>query len=650
MNEQQTNMDLLALRMEQGFNQVLGLIGGLAQRVDSIQTQAQVPPPPPAPPPMAPEGSGSDIDQEYAINAGAPSVRRGDAIRGSRRSSLLAELGPLITPARINSTVPNARTTNPTPDNPLPVSMMVATEIKVKEEDKLSVVTIRAVRRLQRMYRAHRHDNKHSELTLGNFISYKVLKDLRSNEYALGTDLSHALPTVEDLKVVGDDAVLNAMARYYRTIHVQTTGQAAIRIYAEVERIKWPREYHDGRSDTWAINPEGFHLSMHSRALEWTNAITESVNFIFHGANQDELRYKLPAVNYGTRQDPGLFQVTTKGLGELSESITALITVKRLELIKSIEEWEALLNDVFSGYATQSQALALQRAQATKPEKVEELWKKSLEVDRKSDREQPFVMPRPRVQNVNFHNHRQGAVIHGFEHEEEEQSLQGPMLALTETPIKSDEESTYYSACEYDVENEEELFAFTSGAPKDTTGLPCFGDYAGGCKLGQACPYAKSHGDRKVMQERSRRLISQVFQSKYGGREFVAEVIAELQAKQNIQPSPGNQDARNWNPREYSGAGREGPSSANRDRYPHRGLGLAPSQPQSSQLPLRPTNTDGVRDRNDQGRGGGRLVTYPGRGNMGRAQYTNHLLYGVDTDGQHAQVEEVSEGESGESS
>ena len=57
-----------------------------------------------------------------------------------------------------------------------------------------------------------------------------------------------------------------------------------------------------------------------------------------------------------------------------------------------------------------------------------------------------------------------------------------------------------------------------------------------------------------------------------------------------------------------------------------------------------------MRDRNDHGRGGGRLVTYSGRGNMGRAQYTNHLLLGGDEQGQHTQEEEVSEGEFGDSS
>jgi len=50
-----------------------------------------------------------------------------------------------------------------------------------------------------------------------------------------------------------------------------------------------------------------------------------------------------------------------------------------------------------------------------------------------------------------------------------------------------------------------------------------------------------------------------------------------------------------------------------------------------------------MRGGGDYGRGGGRLVTYGGRGNMGRGQYTNHLI--VDDQGEHDQVEEVLEGE-----
>ena len=622
-----TSIETLSVRMESRWDQVMGFMAELSEQVATMRVHAPVPPP--RAPPMAPEGSGPEIDQDYAINAGASATRREDPIRTSRRSSLLAELGPLMTPARMDSATPNARTTHPPPGNQLPVSMMVATEIKVKEEDKLSVITIRAVRRLQRMYRAHKKEHTHSKLTLGNFVSYKVLKEIRSNEHALGTDLSHALHCVEDLLQVGDDALTNALARYYRTFHVHTPGLAASRIYAEVDKIKWPREFHDEINDTWAINPEGFHLAMHSRALEWSNAVTESVQFIYHSATRDELRFNLPPVDYGSRHEPGLIQVVMKGLGELSESITALITYKRLMLVKDITEWEALMNDVFSSYASQSRVLAQQRAQATKPEKVEDLWKKAQTQDRRTDREQqPFVLPRPRTPGISFQDHRRGAVIHGFENEEEEQRDQGGVLAIAETPIKPQDDSSYYSTFDYDFEDETELFAFTSGPPKDTSGMPCFGDYAGSCKLGQACPYASSHGDKKMMQERSRRLIKQVFESQYGGRQMIAEVIAQEQAKLNNKPSPASQDFRQ---RDAHSAWLDNPMPLERRSFlrespPHRTL--AP-RPQGSAQSPGPASTEGMRDRNDHGRGGGRLVTYSGRDNMGRAQYTNHLLLGL---------------------
>ena len=59
--------------------------------------------------------------------------------------------------------------------------------------------------------------------------------------------------------------------------------------------------------------------------------------------------------------------------------------------------------------------------------------------------------------------------------------------------------------------------------------------------------------------------------------------------------------------------------------------------------------TSGGKDQNSQGRGGGRLVTYAGRGNMGRARYTNHIMQDDNQQDEENQVEEVSEGEQEES-
>ena len=636
MSQQEENFAQLSERVAQ----LTGMVENIARAL-SINN-------PPLPPQMAPPGSGSDIDPDFAINAGIP-ARREESQRGTRRSSLLQGLGPLLTPARAG---PRPPTTQPPPDNTAAVKM-VATEIKIKEEEKLTVVSIRSVRRLNRLYRAHKKDHKHSEHTLADFIKYSVLKEIRANEFALDTDLSAALVSVEDLKEVGDVKMLKALARYHRTHQITSKGSVATRIYKEVDRIKWPPTYRDNETNTWAINPEGFHLTVYSEVLEWTKDVREAVDFIYHGATQQELQFLLPQIAYGSRHEPQLIQMVMRGLGDLSESITTLISQGRLELIKDIGVWEDLLKSVFAGYAGQSRALAEQRAQATKSERVDDLWNKSRETERKSDREQrqPFVMPRARTPYQPQNDYRRGAVIHAYEEDDMQEDM-GGMLALTESSIKEEGDSVYYSAHDlfFEAENEEEFFAITSGAqPKDTSGLPCFGDYEGGCKLGDACPFAKSHGNKELMKERTRRLVMQVLKSRYGGREIIGEIISEYQAKQNLQRSPANQDYRQGNSRWNNLK----PVTSEIDRYPRSRDMVPPSRtlaprPQDTSQPARTGGMAGMREGGDYGRGGGRLVTYGGRGNMGRAQYTNHLLQ-EDEQGQHDQVEEVMEGDVEES-
>jgi len=623
----------------------------LAERVDSLTgmvenlTRALAAQHPPPPLERAPVTTSPDIDPWQAVNAGMPTASA-ESTRGSRRSSLLASLEPLLTPARPN---PRATPTQAPPENKATVQM-VATEIKIKEEDKLTVVSIRAIRRLQRLYRAHRIEYSYSKHTLADFIKYSVLKEIRANEFALGTDLSKALVSVEDLKHVGDAAMLNALARYHRTQMITSKGSVAMRMYVEVDQIKWPPEYRDVKTNSWAINPEGFHLTMYAKLLEWTNAMREAVNFIYHGATQDELRHLLPAVAYGSRHDPELIQMAMRGLGDLAESITTLLTQKRLELVKDIEEWEELLNGVFTGYANQSRALAQQRAQATKAEKADDLWNKSRETEKRT---QPFIMPRARPPAQYHGNYRQGAVIHGFE-DESNQEEEETMLALTESSIKEDDDSLYYSASDFyfEAENGEELFALTSGVqPKDMSKLPCFGDYEGGCKLGPACPFFKSHGNKELMRERSKRLVLQVLKSPYGGRELIGEIIAEYQSKQNTQPRQiyqVSQDYRQGKPQWNQGLVKSEIDRYPQSREPYGGRELTP-RPQGITQPTRTGNMVGMRSGGDHGRGGGRLVTYGGRGNMGRAQYTNHLLH-EDESGQHDQVEEVLEGDEEEQS
>ena len=73
-----TSIETLATRMESRWDQVMGFMAELSEQVATMRVHAPVPPP--RAPPMAPEGSGPEIDQDYAINAGAsdtlPSTRK----------------------------------------------------------------------------------------------------------------------------------------------------------------------------------------------------------------------------------------------------------------------------------------------------------------------------------------------------------------------------------------------------------------------------------------------------------------------------------------------------------------------------------------------------------------------------------------------
>ena len=88
MSQQEENFAQLSERVAQ----LTGMVENIARAL-SINN-------PPLPPQMAPPGSGSDIDPDFAINAGIP-ARSEESQRGTRRSSLLQGLGPLLTPTRM---------------------------------------------------------------------------------------------------------------------------------------------------------------------------------------------------------------------------------------------------------------------------------------------------------------------------------------------------------------------------------------------------------------------------------------------------------------------------------------------------------------------------------------------------------------------
>jgi hypothetical protein len=273
--------------------------------------------------------------------------------------------------------------------------------------------------------------------------------------------------------------------------------------------------------------------------------------------------------------------------------------------------------------------------------KVEDLWKKSQQEKSSHEVERPYVMPnqiipRPRVTyQKNVHHNRGDAVIHSLE-EEEIQEDNTTTLAMVDTPARSDLDNSFYSALDDRDYDDDELYAMTPEAAKDPSKMPCYDEYKGACKLGPACPYFKSHGDRTIMEERTRRLAKQILESKYGGSKLLREIIIEYQAKQNNLPSTTTQDHRHQaaTPRQHQSNEYSSPGTIQRNPAP---LQLSNSRERLIQAST-PMASEQGRGGNYQGRGGGRLVTFSGRGNMGRAQYTNHLILG-DNQEQHIEDE-----------
>ena len=650
----------LANRVDQLTNRIDHMMGILTQLTSAPSVQ-----PPASIQPSAPqqaqghvntntnteigEDSVLDIDPFAAVNAGEASRYNSNNERNSRRgSSLLVGIPELASTMRAAHAAHNARRVESQATTPAP--MAVALEpARVLDGDKMATFSIRALRTILRVYRKHKTDYPHSRHQLGSFIGYNILKEIRANEMAHGTDLSDQLVMAEDLQHVRDEVLLRAAARNYRSRFILSKSDVGLRLYKEIKKLNWPNEYYDGKNNTWTIKPDGFHNSMFPQLLEWLQAMVEAAEFIYKDANRDDLKDRLPPISWGSKDAPGLIQMAQRAFGDLSDSLTALMTLDRLKLITDIREWQGMSSALFKDLATQSLALAQQKAQGTKPLKVDELMKRSEEAERKTESNRTYQVPPPRPQR---YPPAREAYIHALEEaesntfEEEEHTL-----ALTETPVKSvksDEGSMYYTPDYFG--DEDDLFALTPGMSRQSA-LPCFQYYKEGtCKSGEACPYAKSH-NRTMMEDRSRKIIKDVLDSKFGGKALISEVIHQIQANRNIMPSPSNQEPRhqgNYLTHHQQAITRNTPSpGSNETRFTHREL--TPSGPEGNQPFSRPMVTNGGRDQNSQGRGGGRLVTYAGRGNMGRARYTNHIMQDDNQHDDENQVEEVSEGEQEES-
>jgi len=102
--EEQSNMNGLATRVDQ----LAGMVENLTRAIARMQ----------GPPPLqvAPQGINTDIDPDFAINAGHPE-RSQETRHGSRRSSLLQGLPPLMTPQQPARETTRATHQTPAPDN-----------------------------------------------------------------------------------------------------------------------------------------------------------------------------------------------------------------------------------------------------------------------------------------------------------------------------------------------------------------------------------------------------------------------------------------------------------------------------------------------------------------------------------------------------
>ena len=279
----------------------------------------------------------NEIDESFAVHAGIPTNQQ-----NTRRSSQFLYRNEFLQPLPSLYTRPSARSglldspiapnTTTTPSNNTTSITMVEPVIRIKAEDKVTVITAKSIRYAIRLYREEKRQRPNSKHTLADFLSQKVLKEIYSNEMALGTDLSLALKDPDDLRYIGDDKLIDTMARKYRSEHLLTKGALAVRLYKnEVDKLQWPSNYHDKNLNTWAINPEGFHQQMHTKLLDWIRAMSETVAFVYRGATKEDLDNILPPVTYGTKDNPGIIQIVMRGLGPLWESIKTVISVKKLE-------------------------------------------------------------------------------------------------------------------------------------------------------------------------------------------------------------------------------------------------------------------------------------------------------------------------------
>ena len=247
----------------------------------------------------------------------------------------------------------------PNIQNPLPIRLQpmqvatttMVTEYKVKDEDRMIKLTLKGYRRIKKLYDVYKATALDQSKNLANWISTDCLEKLVANEKRLCTPFS-ALVNNSNIYTASDMDMHHVICRMLRPLTITSYIEQMAKNVSSLKAVN---------SDYTTLTVIDYDINLHVNVNTLLDAFLDFDEIFRTAATEIELQ-QLPKVDYGKKENPGVFRVLMSRFGKFQDHFTKKISYERLKNIPNLQTLVLEIKNINNNLATE--AIRIRQANA----------------------------------------------------------------------------------------------------------------------------------------------------------------------------------------------------------------------------------------------------------------------------------------------
>ena len=247
-------------------------------------------------------------------------------------------------PAAVPAEAPNIQ-------NPLPVRLQpmhvttttMVTEYKVPEDQKMIKLTLKGYRRIKKLYDVYKATALDQSKNLANWISTDCLEKLVANEKRLQTPFS-ALVNNSNIYTASDLDMHHVICRMLRPLTITSYIEQMVKNVNTLKALN---------ADYTTLTVIDYDINLHVNVNTLLDMFLDFDEIFRTAATEMELQ-QLPKVDYGKKENPGVFRVLMSRFGKFQDHFTKKISFERLKTIPNLLTLVLEIKNINNNLATEA--------------------------------------------------------------------------------------------------------------------------------------------------------------------------------------------------------------------------------------------------------------------------------------------------------